>query len=217
MWGQPLNPYLGNMQPMRVDVPQLPPMAAAVPQMRPQMSPMAAAVQAQPQKRGFFAKDGAWRDIAGIIADAIAGASGGQGMYAPMKMQQNKLKMEFERERQQAERENQRYERRRLDERDDFRWQHDYERANPKLGSAYRWETNDGSLAELGPDGQPRIVYKDPTPKPVTVYNPATGQYELQVLNGGSSAPPPRLKAPPPGAIPLPRGGAGSGPRGFPQ
>lgn len=27
------------------------------------------------------------------------------------------------------------------------------------------WETNDGSLGAIGPDGKPQILYKDPTPK----------------------------------------------------
>lgn len=29
----------------------------------------------------------------------------------------------------------------------------------------YRWKSNNGSLLELGPDGQPKVVYEDPTPK----------------------------------------------------
>lgn len=33
----------------------------------------------------------------------------------------------------------------------------------------YRWESNDGSLMEIGPDGQPRVAYQDPTPKITTI------------------------------------------------
>lgn len=29
----------------------------------------------------------------------------------------------------------------------------------------YRWESNNGSLMEIGEDGQPRLIYQDPTPK----------------------------------------------------
>lgn len=49
---------------------------------------------------------------------------------------------------------------------DDWRTKYEYERANPKTtAQPHRWEANDGSLMELGPDGQARVVYKDPTPK----------------------------------------------------
>jgi len=50
---------------------------------------------------------------------------------------------------------------------DEWRQQYDYELAHPKASTAppYRWEANDGSLMELGPDGQPSVRYSDPTPK----------------------------------------------------
>lgn len=40
------------------------------------------------------------------------------------------------------------------------------------------WETNNGSLGMIGPDGQPRILYNDPTPRTdyIMVTDPATGQ-----------------------------------------
>ena len=47
----------------------------------------------------------------------------------------------------------------------------DYERKKqidqryPSERAPYRWESNDGSLMELGPDGQPTVRYKDPTPR----------------------------------------------------
>lgn len=40
-----------------------------------------------------------------------------------------------------------------------------WERANPAPMSPHYWETNDGSLAVVGPDGKPQVVYKDPSPK----------------------------------------------------
>ena len=35
----------------------------------------------------------------------------------------------------------------------------------PKQSAPHYWETNDGSLGMVGPDGQPRIVYDDPNAK----------------------------------------------------
>lgn len=35
----------------------------------------------------------------------------------------------------------------------------------PKAAAPHYWETNDGSLGFVGPDGTPQILYKDPTPK----------------------------------------------------
>lgn len=34
-----------------------------------------------------------------------------------------------------------------------------------KPAAPHYWETNDGSLGMVGPDGQPVVLYKDPTPK----------------------------------------------------
>lgn len=34
-----------------------------------------------------------------------------------------------------------------------------------KPSAPHYWETNNGSLAAVGPDGMPKIVYEDPTPK----------------------------------------------------
>lgn len=35
----------------------------------------------------------------------------------------------------------------------------------PKQGAPHYWETNDGSLAVVGPNGKPQVLYQDPTPK----------------------------------------------------
>lgn len=40
-----------------------------------------------------------------------------------------------------------------------------WDRNNPKPLTPHFWETNDGSLGVVGPDGTPTILYKDPTPK----------------------------------------------------
>jgi len=44
-----------------------------------------------------------------------------------------------------------------------------YERANPKQTAPHFWETNDGSLGMVGPDGRPQVLYQDPTPKITTL------------------------------------------------
>jgi hypothetical protein len=93
------------------------------------------------------------RAWAGILADMLAGALGQPGMYAQS--------MERRRQEQAAlDREEQQYTRRRLDKRDDMIWERDNIPRAP-----YRWESNDGSLMEMGADGLVRTVYKDPTPK----------------------------------------------------
>lgn len=84
--------------------------------------------------------------IMGIIADALAGAAGQPGPFAA----------QMARQRQQEQEEanwGRRFERQKQIEQQ-------YEKTKP-----YRWEANDGSLMEMGPDGTARLVYKDPTPK----------------------------------------------------
>jgi hypothetical protein len=78
--------------------------------------------------------------IAGILADALAGAMGRPGQFAQGLSQQKQQQDE------------------------EVQWQrrHQIEQADRP---PYRWEANDGSLMEMGPDGTPRLVYKDPTPK----------------------------------------------------
>jgi hypothetical protein len=78
--------------------------------------------------------------IAGIIADALAGAAGQPG---PMAARWNQ-------ERQQQN--------------EDVQWGRRLQMTKA-MQAPYRWEANDGSLMEMGPDGQPRMVYKDTTPK----------------------------------------------------
>lgn len=78
--------------------------------------------------------------IAGILGDALAAFGGGTPQFARMQMQ------EREREQDAA----------------DWGRRLQMQRASH---APYRWESNDGSLMEMGADGQPRVVYKDPTPK----------------------------------------------------
>lgn len=76
----------------------------------------------------------------------------------------------------------------------------------PPLAPHY-WETNNGSVGVIGPDGQPRIVYDDPTPKInwISADDPLTGQKILTpTVNGmpvgqgaqSGAAPPPATLPP---------------------
>jgi hypothetical protein len=112
------------------------------------------------------------------------------------------------------------YQRQRQDKRDDFTFEQDYRTAHP---TPYRWESNDGSLMEMGPDGQARVIYKDPTPKLnwIQVRDPATGG--LSIVPVGPNGPvggQPQLGAPAaPGVTftPLDEGGqTGTPSGGFP-
>lgn len=93
----------------------------------------------------------------GVLADALAGAAGKPGMYAQQMYRQREEQSALERGEQQ-------YQRRRMDSREDRIWERDN---TPK--SPYRWESNDGSLMEMGQDGLVRRAYKDPTPKMMQV------------------------------------------------
>lgn len=104
-------------------------------------------------KRGFD-----WGKLIGVLGDSLSIAGGGQAMYVPNMIDQ--------RNRQQAQQyAEQTYQRRRADDNADWMARQEWERANPAPTAPYRWESNDGSLMELGPDGAPRVAYKDPTPK----------------------------------------------------
>lgn len=107
----------------------------------------------QPQKPGFD-----WRKLLGVVGDSLAIAGGGQAQYVPSLIEQ--------RQRQQAQAyAEQQYQRRRQDENADWQARQEYEAANRPPPAPYRWEANDGSLMELGPDGQARVAFKDPTPR----------------------------------------------------
>lgn len=116
--------------------------------------------QQQPSGRGLF---GGWRNVAGIVGDALATANDMPALYAPQMMQRRDIEarqqeMQARQQQQQADR---------MADREDWQWQYDYERENPRPSTAqpHRWESNDGDVYELGPDGQPRRVFDDPTPK----------------------------------------------------
>jgi hypothetical protein len=52
----------------------------------------------QPKKPGFFESGGGFRDVVGILGDALAGAAGGQPVYGPMKMRQRQQQTEWDRQ-----------------------------------------------------------------------------------------------------------------------
>lgn len=114
---------------------------------------MPSAAPEQPQKPGFD-----WRKLIGVLGDSLSIAGGGQPMYVPTLIE-NRQRQQVQ---QYAE---QQYQRRRQDENSDWIARQEYEAANRPPPAPYRWEANDGSLMELGPDGQARVAFKDPTPR----------------------------------------------------
>jgi len=139
-----------------------------------------AAMPEQKRGGGFFGQGGIGRAIAGYLGDALLRQADMDPIYAPSMMMQQRAQMMA----RQAEAE-------RRARFDDWRQQYDYERANPKPSTAqpYRWESNDGSLMELGPDGQPRKVYADPTPKMNFIPDGMGGGQWVAIPGAGSVAP----------------------------
>lgn len=120
------------------------------PPMQPAMTATAAPMA---PKKGFD-----WGKLIGVLGDSLSIAGGGQAQFVPNMIDQ--------RNRRQAQAyAEQTYQRRRGDELQDYGLKQEIEAKYRPALSPYRWESNDGSLLELGPDGQPKVVYKDPTPK----------------------------------------------------
>lgn len=146
------------------------------------------------KKPGFFGKDSMLWKVLGTLGDAF---SDGPPIYTQSILQQRDAEERARMAQQQ-----------RMQKREDLQWEW---QNKPKDVNPYRWESNDGSLMEIGPDGQPRQVYKDPTPKVTymnvdnadgtkTVYPVVNGQ----IVTGGQ----------PSGLIPIggtlpPKGGSG--------
>lgn len=108
----------------------------------------------------------------------------------------------------------------------DWKQQYDYERANPKSSVAgpHYWESNDGSLHAVGPDGKSNEVYHDPTPKMNFIPDGMGGGQWLAVPTNGPMPTPGAMapstpKAPALGAVMAdPRkmgGGSGNATGGF--
>jgi len=120
-------------------------------QQQSQPMPIGIEQMQQPKKPGFFGQGGVGRAIAGTIGDFLLQQSGMQPIYGPTVLQQRDAEESARMAQQQ-----------RMQRREDMQWEW---QNKPKDVNPYRWESNDGSLLEIGPDGQPRVVYKDPTPK----------------------------------------------------
>ena len=73
----------------------------------------------------------------------------------------------------------------------DWRQQYDYALAHPKASQAqpYRWESNDGSVHELGPGGQQREIYHDPVAKGQYITDPKTGEIRWVPVPGTGNVP----------------------------
>jgi hypothetical protein len=65
-------------------------------------------------------------------------------------------------QKQSSQREEQQYQRRRGDEIEDYRAKKGIDAQFPSDRAPYRFESNSGDVYELGPDGQPRLMFKDP-------------------------------------------------------
>ena len=119
----------------------------------PDTPPMTGTAQPLAPKKGFD-----WGKLIGVLGDSLSIAGGGQAQYVPNLLERRQLQDA----RQYAE---QTYQRRRQDDLADYGVKQEIEAKYAKPPAPYRWESNNGSLLELGPDGQPKVVYEDPTPK----------------------------------------------------
>lgn len=147
------------------------------------------------KKGGFFGHDGFGRYLAGAIGDGLAMNAGMQPAFANSIENQRIMQM---------------YKQRQDDELAQYERKQQIEAQYPK---PYRWESNNGSLMELGPDGQARELYKDPTPKVNWVRaDNGDGTFTMVPMTQSGAAQPTETDT-------LPEGysvrGAGSGQRGF--
>jgi len=172
----------------------------------PDYAPPAAEDTFTPQKQqpqgGFFKEGGMGRTIAGLIGDTLLQQSGMSPVYAPMQRQKHQMQQE------EAQ-----WSRRRQSDMQDWQAKQDYEAAHPK---PYRFQDNVGNLVELGPDGQPKTLFTDPTPKInyQRVNNPDGTFTMVPIPMGG--APVGGAPTAPVGKLTPMGGGAGNGAGGFP-
>jgi hypothetical protein len=90
-----------------------------------------------------------WGQIAGTVGDLLLQNSGFDPIYGPGQQEQQRQTLL----QQQQEAENARW------------YEREQWKAQNQPKTPYRWESNDGSLMEIGADGQPKVVYQDPTKK----------------------------------------------------
>lgn len=151
--------------------------------------------QQQPKRKGPGFGD--------ILSEFIINYGAGAGNPLASGILQNRLSQQRQSAQQQAQ--ERMYERKRADGKADKQWEWENKPKNP-----HRWESNDGSLMELGPDGKPRVAYKDPTPKInyQRIPNPDGTFTMVPIPMGGS--PQPRQITPEDWERGTPMGGAGS-------
>jgi hypothetical protein len=153
----------------------------------------------QPKPRaGMFGAGSSKPDWAGAIQAALNGFLAARGNpVGMMGLQQMQMA------RQQAL-EEAKHQTRRGESFEDWVKQQAWKRANPDAANPHRWESNDGSLMELGPDGTPKVVYKDPTPRVQFIPNGLGGVIPINMSQfapsvGGGEL----LDELPPGAKPI--------------
>lgn len=164
MFGQPAYDQFGlpDWRHLGTQAPQSP---FAVPD-TPQIAPMLSAPQgmmARPKKPGF-GEPGGWGERLGAIGSVLLNSAGVRDDGYDQYQQVRELRREEQRKAQLAEAA--RYAPQHIGDnivamQPDGSFKTLY--AGPE--KPYRWESNDGSLMEMGEDGQPRVAYKDPTPK----------------------------------------------------
>ncbi len=152
-------------------------------------------------------------DFLGQAGDTLMALSGSPGAVALAQQHANERRLQ-----QQDQLQNNRLQLQQQGQMQQWIAQQEWKRANPEPVQPHYWETNDGSLGIVGPDGKPQILYQDPTPKVnwITADNPDGTKSVIPVgPNGPLNAQQPSRPAI--GAvIKDPRkGGSGSGQSGF--
>ena len=137
--------------PMPTDSPRMPGVLAA-PQLQTMAMPMLpqTGIQSAPQRGGGVN----FRNIAGVLGDALAQASGGQARFLPQMMhdreQQRQLQLQ---QQQQAEQ--------RAYEQAIWQQRQDYQRAH----ETSQFEDNGGNRWQVGADGRATLLFRDPNPR----------------------------------------------------
>ena len=124
-------------------------------------------------KRSFLAPGSIGNTILGGLLDGVSSHFGGNPIYSQMQMQKREM-----------DQQDQQYQRRRGDELNDRIAIEKYKRENPE---PRYFEANNGDQYQIGPDGQPKRVFADPTPKTTYIMaeDPATGGKQIiPVVNG---------------------------------
>lgn len=136
----------------------------------------------KPKGGGFFGSDGIGTTILGSISDYLMQVNGLQPTFGPSQLLRRQQELLAQRQQQQREYEWQ-----------DWQRKQEWEATHRPPSAPHYWETNDGSLAMVGPDGQPKVLYKDPTPKTEyqTVRNPdgTITVYPMPQVGGANTSP----------------------------